>query len=247
MDAATFKEYLQHRYYDQLHYYESAAGRNQKKYKNIQWVLIILSTLTTIMAALPKEFDLQYAIVITAAIVTILTSGLKTFQYQELWVSYRSTIEQLKPELYLYQFNINEYGKPGIDKESLFVSRVESILSKEHDVWPANKKIKDQDTQNDELQKRLEELLKDKIIMQKIITPALTDPAQQNGVEIKKPDTADVGDPNIITTEQSDTAMETANEQNQTTSTSEDPQAAKNVTTEDVAQNETKDAVADKP
>ena len=139
MDQAVFTEYLEKRYYDQLDYYEKTAGKNKKKYKNFQWLLIILSTITTILAALPRndKFDLQYVVVVSAALVTILSSALKTFQYQEIWVSYRATIERLKPEIYYYKFNAGDYGKDGVDKEVLFVTRVESILTKEHDTWPA--------------------------------------------------------------------------------------------------------------
>jgi hypothetical protein len=146
MDTTEFNEYLEKRYFDQLSYYEKASGKNKKKYKNFQWILIIFSTLTTILAAIPTigKFETQYVVVATAAIVTILTAGLKTFQYQELWVNYRSTIEQLKPEIYYYKFNVGDYGREGIDKESTFVSRVEQILNKEHDVWPVSKKLKDQ-------------------------------------------------------------------------------------------------------
>ena len=149
MDKATFNEYLEKRYYEQLKYYDSSSKKNQKRYKNIQWILIILSTVTTILAALPKteHFDFKYLIVISAALVTILTSGLKTFQYQELWVNYRSTMEQLKPEIYYYNFGVGDYGKPDADKECIFVSRVEQILSKEHTEWPAVKKQKEQDSQ----------------------------------------------------------------------------------------------------
>lgn len=146
MDKKDFEDYLKNRYNDQLNYYEKASAKNKKKYKNFQWILIILSTLTTILAALPRsdKFDMQYLVVATSGLVAILTSGLKTFQYQELWVNYRSTIEQLKPEIYYYNFNVGDYAQEGIDKESIFVSRVEQILNKEHDVWPVAKKLKDQ-------------------------------------------------------------------------------------------------------
>ena len=150
MDKTDFANYLEKRYYDQLNYYSSSAKKNQRRYKNIQWILIILSTITTILAALPRtdHFDFKYLIVVTAALVTILTSGLKTFQYQELWVNYRSTAEQLKPEIYYYNFNVGDYGKAGADKESLFVSRVEQILSKEHTEWPAVKKLSENPNPN---------------------------------------------------------------------------------------------------
>ena len=101
-------------------------------------MLIILSTLTTILAAMPSfaSINLKYVIVLSSGIVTILSKALKTFQYQELWLSYRKTIEQLKPEIYYYQLHVGDYGQPGVDRETLFVSRVEGILGKEHEAWP---------------------------------------------------------------------------------------------------------------
>lgn len=143
MDSDTFKEYLEKRYYDQLNYYEKSSGRNQKKYKNFQWVLIILSALTPVLAALNEDFKLQFLVVIVSAIVAILTTGLKTFQYQELWANYRATCEQLKPEIHYYNFNVGPYGVAGVDKEALFISRVETILDKERQGWPPAKKIRD--------------------------------------------------------------------------------------------------------
>jgi hypothetical protein len=105
--------------------------------------LIILSALTPVLAALNEDFKLQFLVVIVSAIVAILTTGLKTFQYQELWANYRATCEQLKPEIHYYNFNVGPYGMQGVDKEALFISRVETILDKEHQGWPPAKKIRD--------------------------------------------------------------------------------------------------------
>lgn len=143
MDKEAFEKYLADRYYDQLNYYERSSGKNQKKYRYFQWVLIILSASAPILAALDKDFMLQYLVVGVSAIVAILTTGLKTFQYQELWANYRATAEQLKPEIHYYNFNAGPYGMPGIDKESLFISRVETILDKERQGWPPAKKIRE--------------------------------------------------------------------------------------------------------
>jgi hypothetical protein len=144
MDKETFNQYLKDRYYDQMDYYDRSSGRNQKKYRRFQWVLIVLSALTPVLAALDREdFDLQYTVVIISAVVAILTTGLKTFQYQELWVSYRATHEQLKPEIHYYHFNVGPYGAADADKEALFISRVETILDKEHQGWPPAKKLRD--------------------------------------------------------------------------------------------------------
>lgn len=136
MEKLHFNEYLENRYKKQLEYYSKTASENQKKYRTIQWVLIILSAATPVLAALIEmEKNLQFVVVIISAIVAILMAGLKTFQYQELWVSYRMTKEMLNPEYYYYSFNIGPYAEDGINKETLFVSRVESILDKEHSGW----------------------------------------------------------------------------------------------------------------
>jgi len=142
MDKEIFKDYVENRYKDQMSYYNKAAGKNQKKYKLFQWILIIFSALTPILAAFDgKWVSLQVPVVLISAIVAILTAGLKTFQYQEMWVNYRATNELLKPEIYYYNFSVGPYAEEGIDRETLFVSRVETILDKEHINWPVVKKL----------------------------------------------------------------------------------------------------------
>ena len=159
MDKAVFDEYIENRYKSQMDYYKRASAKNQKKYKLFQWILIVLSAVTPVLAAMNGlTFSrteqiytigsqvLQILLVIVSSVVAILTTGLKTFQYQDLWVSYRATYEQLKPEIYYYEFNLGPYAAAGVDRESLFVSRVEAILSAEHTQWPPAKKL--QENQN---------------------------------------------------------------------------------------------------
>src|SRR4026209_830162 len=101
MDKEKFNDYVEKRYKDQIAYYSNVSSKNQKSYKMFQWVLIVLSAATPVMAALDKKWiDLQIPVVIMSSAVAILTAGLKTFQYQELWVKYRTTNEFLKPEIH---------------------------------------------------------------------------------------------------------------------------------------------------
>ena len=154
MDLETFEAYVEDRYKKQMEYYSKSAGKNQRKYRQFQWLLIVLSATTPVLAALsgrPFKFhnqmfslDLQIFVIVIAAIVAILTTVLKTFNYQELWVTYRATYEKLKPEIHYYHFNVGPYGKDGIDKESLFVTRIETILDTEHTQWPPAKKLRDE-------------------------------------------------------------------------------------------------------
>ena len=160
MDKAAFDDYVENRYKKQMEYYGQATAQNQGKYKRFQWILIILSAITPVLAALSGRsvmfngsnynLDLQIFVIVVSAIVAILTTGLKTFGYQELWANYRSTYEKLKPEFYYYNFSIGPYGDKGINKESLFVTRVEAILDTEHNQWPpAKKTLENQDKRED--------------------------------------------------------------------------------------------------
>ncbi|GGH17995.1 DUF4231 domain-containing protein [Mucilaginibacter phyllosphaerae] len=153
MDKKLFDQYVQERYLVQMDYYSNWAAKNQHKYNKFQWILIILSALTPVFAALGSfktdilgidiKSTLNLMVIIVSVIVAILTTGLKTFNYQELWAGYRSTQELLKPEIYYYNFNVGPYGAAGVDKESLFVTRIEGILNGEHVNWPPAKKQTD--------------------------------------------------------------------------------------------------------
>lgn len=46
-----------------------------------------------------KWVSLQVPVVLLSAVVAVLIPGLKTFQYQEMWVNYRATNELLKTEI----------------------------------------------------------------------------------------------------------------------------------------------------
>jgi hypothetical protein len=145
MDKAVFDDYVKSRYYDQMKFYDDSAIKNQKKYKQFQWILIILSAITPVLVALiDKCPQLQIFVVIISAVVAILTTGLKTFSYQELWITYRATFEKLKPEIYYHNFGAGPYAATDIDRESLFVTRVEAILGAEHSQWPPAKKLQEE-------------------------------------------------------------------------------------------------------
>lgn len=153
MEQIPIEQYIQERYKNQMEYYRNASAKNQRNYKRYQWVLIILTAMTPVLTALstftagPSDVPyLKIIIIIISSIVAILTTGLKTFNYHELWVIYRSNYEKLKPEIYYYNFNVGPYSGKNIDKDSIFVARIEAILDLEHKQWPPTKTIKEDQT-----------------------------------------------------------------------------------------------------
>ena len=72
--------------------------------------------------------------VTNAIIVVVIAGGLKAFKFQENWISYRTTCELLKKEYIYYNSKTKDY-KNSEDPESLFIERVEELISRENTFW----------------------------------------------------------------------------------------------------------------
>ena len=132
MDKADFDKYLEDRYRDQIDWYDREAIKNQGRYRIFQKAVIVLSAITPVLIA--TGFDqARWPAVAISAIVAILTSMLKAFKYQENWIDYRTTCETLRKEIHFYRARADAYKEE--DPESLFVQRVESLISRENTMW----------------------------------------------------------------------------------------------------------------
>ena len=152
MESEAFQKYLKDRYEPQMKYYSDASKKNKTIYHRYQTVLIVLSALTPVFAALKglkvvdktadPAVDLNLLVVLISSVVAIMTSLLKTFNYQETWIRSRTTLNKLKPEKFYFDCDSGPYAeKEPPTKESLFVTRVEAILGNELDQWPPAKEL----------------------------------------------------------------------------------------------------------
>ena len=141
MDTDKFQKYIKERYHDQINWYDNKSLWNQKWYRRLQWGLIVFSAMTPVLIAidwrLPTYPLLRWVPIVTSVLVAILASALKTFKFQENWLNYRTTCETLKKEIHFYEAGIGEYANAE-DKETLFVERVENLISREHSLWIAH-------------------------------------------------------------------------------------------------------------
>lgn len=145
MDKEAFSEYMKNRYEQQIAWYDSKASENQATYRLLQWSAIILAALTPVLIELDLDAVMGNGFgrlaTLTSVLVAILTSGLKTFKYQENWITYRTTCETLRKERHFYDAELGEYSQSD-DKEALFVDRVESLISRENTKWMSMHKTK---------------------------------------------------------------------------------------------------------
>ncbi len=138
MDEREFKKFMKERYEDQLEWYEKKAKKNKQIYMYLQFILIVFSMVVPIIIVinyiLTTSTVLQWIAIMMSIVVAILVSSLKAFNFQENWVSYRTTAENLKKELVFFRAETGPYINIQ-DIESLFVQRVESFISQRHTSW----------------------------------------------------------------------------------------------------------------
>ncbi len=132
-----FDRYVADRYDDQVTWHDRKAVLNKRLYLSFQTAIVVLAVVTSVTTAL----DLQnfvapwWAIPVGAsALVSIMTALQKVFQFQELWIGYRTTAESLRKERYLHLVRTGEYGFSD-SPDRLFVERVENILSRQTSGW----------------------------------------------------------------------------------------------------------------
>jgi hypothetical protein len=121
---------------DQIAWYDRKSLRCQRIFKRIKIVEIVAAALIPFLAAIGvKEFP--WSPWLTGGlgiIITVFEGLLQLGQYQQNWITYRSTCESLKHEKYLYLGKSGPYGSAP-DPHALLAERVESLVSQEHAKW----------------------------------------------------------------------------------------------------------------
>ena len=138
MDDQAFQKYLEERYKPQIAWYSKQSRSSKKWYSLLQWGLIVLAALSPILIALGGPITTwERGLALTVAVlVAILSSVLKTFRYEENWLNYRTTSETLKKEIHYYTARIDPY-QHAENPKTLFVERVEALISRENTLWLA--------------------------------------------------------------------------------------------------------------
>jgi hypothetical protein len=121
---------------DQIAWYDHQSTRCQRIFKRIKIVEIVAAALIPFLAALgSKDFPWSpWLIGGLGVTITVFEGLLQLGQYQQNWLTYRSTCESLKHEKYLYLGKAGPYANAP-DSHALLAERVESLVSQEHAKW----------------------------------------------------------------------------------------------------------------
>jgi hypothetical protein len=130
----TEQEYLESRVEDQLKWYSAKSGWNHKLYKWLRLVEVALASLIPLIVVLPLMELLSKVLVAAAgAAIAVISGAISLWKFQENWVEYRATAENLKREKFLFVTRAAPYAAD--DRFPLFVGRVETLLGAESAKW----------------------------------------------------------------------------------------------------------------
>lgn len=118
---------------DQISWYDRKSIYNQRLFKALKVAQIVVAALVPVMAAGDATRTLLGAL---GAVVLILEGVQQLFQYQQNWLTYRSTCEALKHEKYLVLSAAGPYAH-ALRPQALLGERIEGLVSQEHAKWTA--------------------------------------------------------------------------------------------------------------
>jgi len=118
---------------DQIAWYDRKSLASQRAFKRIKTVEILAAAVIPFLAALKLPF-IGMVTGGLGVLITVLEGTLHLNQYQQNWITYRSTCESLKHEKYTYLGKASPYANVP-NPHALLVERIESLVSQEHAKW----------------------------------------------------------------------------------------------------------------
>lgn len=148
MEKMTEEKYLNERLDGQLAWYDGKSTWNQKGFRWTQLVQIVAAALIPFVSGLGGLFPeipfFQQSILQTVGIlgmaIAVATAVGSLFKFQENWVQYRTTAEQLRHERFMFLTGVEPYN--GSNAFALLVQRIEGLISKENAVWAKSAQAK---------------------------------------------------------------------------------------------------------
>jgi len=143
------QEYIEQRLDDQLAWYDGKSAWNQKCYKGLRMVEVVLAAGIPFVSSLigrfpdsPNAFPIIVSVI--AFLIAAISALLALYRFQDNWMQYRNVAEQLKREKLLFLTKSQPYA--GEDPFHVLVENIEKILGEENNTW--REQVKSANTAN---------------------------------------------------------------------------------------------------
>jgi hypothetical protein len=121
---------------DQIGWYNRKSGSSKRIFLAMKTVEIAVAAVIPFLAAieLPSLKHKDWIIGGLGMLIAVLEGVLQLNQFEQNWISYRSTCESLKHEKYVFLAGAGPYANASNPK-ALLAERIESLVSQEHAKW----------------------------------------------------------------------------------------------------------------
>jgi hypothetical protein len=135
MPYITPEAYLSERIDEQLDWLNKASKRNKNQFVRLRILEIVLGSFVAVASPLMGNHTwAKWVIPLSGAGIAISGSVLALNRNQENWVRYRTLVEQLKREKFLFLSGVAPYEK-GEAAFTQFVRTVEDLMTQERTSW----------------------------------------------------------------------------------------------------------------
>lgn len=118
----------------QIKWYSEKSAWNQDRFKKLKVAEVVAAALIPFAAGMeaPAAFTGFLGV-----IVVVLEALQSIYQFQNSWITYRSTAEALKHEKYLWYAKAGHYLNAE-NPEALLAERIEALISTENAKWASD-------------------------------------------------------------------------------------------------------------
>jgi Protein of unknown function (DUF4231) len=121
---------------DQIAWYDRKSRQSQRRFK---WLKVFEMTAAAAIPVVAAFDGPGYVLAILGALVVVTEGLLQLNQYQQIWITYRSTCEALKHEKYLFLARADVYSGSS-QPLRLLAERIEGLISQEHARWVSSRR-----------------------------------------------------------------------------------------------------------
>jgi len=125
--------YLKERVQKQIAWYDRKGAFNKRWFISLRAVEMASAATVPFLAGFTGNPWMSRTVGVIGIIITVSAGMTHLCQFQKRWIEYRTTAESLKKEKFLFVTSTKPYN--GDDAFSVFVQRVENMVSKEVGVW----------------------------------------------------------------------------------------------------------------
>lgn len=125
------------RLHDQLRWYEEKSTHHRRWFQTLKVLQLVIAAAIPVIAAAGASAAVGGAL---GATIVVLEGVQQLFQFQQNWITHRTTAEALKHEQFLYLAEAGPYAAAPRPL-ALLAERIEGLMAQEHASWAQAQQI----------------------------------------------------------------------------------------------------------